>query len=139
MNKTKIPFRYQKLIAAARIAKRYSYSPYSKFRVGAALLTSKAKIYTGSNVENSSYGLTICAERTAIFKAISEGEKRFVAIAVMSDSKDFTPPCGACRQVLMELARDIDFVMSDGKGNPRIMKLKDLLPYPFDKDKLLRR
>ncbi len=80
--------------------------------------------------------MSICAERTAIFKAISDGEKEFLAIAVVSDSKDFTPPCGACRQVLMDLARNIDFVMADGKGNSRFMKLTALLPYPFDQDKL---
>lgn len=139
MNTKKLPIRYRKLVAAAKTAKGYSYSPYSRFRVGAALLTSRGKIYTGCNVENSSYGLTICAERTAIFKAVSEGEKEFFAIAVVSDSKDSTPPCGACRQVLMELARNIDFVMADRKGNPRIMKLTALLPYPFDQDKLPRR
>ena len=137
MNVKGLPLRYRRLVAAARRAKRHSYSPYSKFRVGAALLTSRGTTYIGCNIENSSYGLTICAERTAVFKAVSEGEKKFVAIAVTSDSKDFTPPCGACLQVLMDLARGIDFIMADGRGKLKVMKLNDLLPYPFDGNNLL--
>ena len=132
MKKIKQPSRYRKLVEAAKTAKQFSYSPYSKFRVGAALLTVKGKIYTGCNIENSSYGLTVCAERTAIFKAISEGEKNFVALAVVSDAKNSIAPCGACRQVLMDLAKNIKLVLADRKGSSKIIMLKDLLPYPFD-------
>ncbi len=130
---------YSDIIRAAKKAKLKAYAPYSRFRVGAAIKTKSGKIYTGCNIENSSYGLTICAERTAIFKAVSEGEKQFVAMAVISDDKDFTPPCGACRQVLMDLASKIDFVMIDGKGNHKVMKLKELFPYPFSPDHLPRK
>lgn len=129
---------YKRLVEEAKKAKRYSYSPYSRFRVGAALLASNGKIFTGCNIENSSYGLTICAERTAIFKAISEGVSSFRALAVVSDGEDFTPPCGACRQVLMDLAANIDFLMTDKKGNYKSLKLNVLLPYPFVKKNLQR-
>lgn len=122
---------YKKLISSAQNAKRHSYSPYSNFPVGAALLTTRGRIYTGCNIENSSYGLTICAERTAMFKAASEGERKFRAIAIVADSKNFTPPCGACRQVLIELAPNIDCVMNNGQNKQRVLKLKDLLPHPF--------
>lgn len=131
MAQKSLPIEYKKLISAAKKAKQYSHSPYSRFRVGAALLTSNGKIYTGCNIENSSYGLTICAERTAIFKAISEGERKFRAIAVVSDNRDFTPPCGACRQVLMDLAPNIEFVMSNEKDKFKVLNLRDLLPLPF--------
>lgn len=118
------------------MARKMAYAPYSKFRVGAALLATDGRIYTGCNVENSSYGLTICAERTAIFKAISEGERNFRAIAVVADHDDYTPPCGACRQVLMDLAGNIDFVMMNSSGKKRIVKLKDLLPHAFTQKSL---
>ena len=110
-----------------------SYSPYSKFRVGAALLTSTGKIFTGSNIENSSFSLTICAERTALFKAISEGSKKFKAIAITSDSDDFIPPCGACRQVMLELAGNIDIILTNAKGKMMKTKVNLLLPHPFTK------
>lgn len=139
MTRQSIPLQYRKLISAAKAAKRRSYSPYSRFRVGAALLTRKGKIYTGCNIENSSFGLTICAERTAIFKAVSEGENKFVAVAVVSDDQDFTPPCGACRQVFMDLASTIDFIMTDGKGHHKVIKLDELLPYPFNPDHLRKK
>ena len=115
---------HKTLVSRARAAKRFSHSPYSRFRVGAAVLTSSGKVYTGCNIENSSYGLTVCAERTALFKAVSEGETSFEAIAIASDEKDATPPCGACRQVIMDLAGDIDVILStrerqtqDAQGN----------------------
>lgn len=130
---------YARLVAAAKSAKRQSYSPYSHFRVGAALLTANGKIFTGCNIENSSYGLTVCAERTAVFKAVSEGERRFAAIAVASDDTDFTPPCGACRQVLMDLASNIEFILTNRKGEFRVLKLRELFPYPFDRSHLRRR
>ena len=113
-------------------AKNNSYSPYSNFRVGAALLTKTGKIFTGCNIENSSYSLTICAERTAIFKAVSEGQQNFKAIAISSDMKEIIPPCGACRQVLMDLASDIDVILSGSNNKPIIIKLSKLLPMPFD-------
>ena len=106
---------YRDLAKAARDVKRYAFSPFSKFKVGAAILTEDGKIFSGCNIENSSYGLTICAERVAIFNAVSSGALKFTAIAIVSDEPDFTPPCGACRQVLLELAGNIDFVMMDSK------------------------
>jgi len=124
--------KYKKLIEAAMRAKNNSYSPYSNFRVGAALLTKTGKIFTGCNIENSSYSLTICAERTAIFKAVSEGQRNFKAIAISSDMKEIIPPCGACRQVLMDLASDIDVILSGSNNKPIIIKLSKLLPMPFD-------
>lgn len=130
---------YRALVAAAKKAKLKAYAPYSNFRVGAAIRTKRGKVYTGCNIENSSYGLTICAERTAIFKAISEGEREFTAIAVASDDTDFCPPCGACRQVLMDLAPDIDFIMLNRKGDLRIVSLKELFPIPFGPNHLLKK
>ena len=122
---------HKSLVSHARAAKRFSHSPYSKFRVGAAVLTSSGKVYTGCNIENSSYGLTVCAERTALFKAVSEGETSFEAIAITSDEKDATPPCGACRQVIMDLAGDIDVILSTKNGKLKTLKVTELLPYPF--------
>ena len=130
---------YHSLVRAAKRAKLRAYAPYSNFRVGAAIRTRKGKVYTGCNIENSSYGLTICAERTAIFKAISEGEKEFNAIAVASDDHDFCPPCGACRQVLMDLAPNVELVLIDKKGRERIVTLRDLFPMPFGPDHLPRK
>ena len=128
----------QKLVKAARLARRQARAPYSKFRVGAALLGKSGRVYSGCNIESSSYSLTICAERTALFKAISEGEKKFKAIAIIADDKDFTPPCGACRQVLFDLAGNIDIIMVNSRGRTTIVKLDELLPFAFD-DKHLPR
>jgi cytidine deaminase len=127
---------YQNLLRQARKAKQHSYSPYSKFRVGAALLTKSGKIYTGCNIENSSFSLTICAERTALFKAVSETRHKFKAIAIVSDAEDFTPPCGACRQVMIDLAGNIDVVLANGKRQIKIFKLNTLLPLPFNNNNL---
>jgi len=124
--------KYKRLIDAAKKAKVNSFSPHSKFRVGAAIVTQSGKIFSGCNIENSSYSLTMCAERTAIFKAMSEGNRKFKAIAISSDLKKEIPPCGACRQVLFDLAGDIDVIMLGEKGSMRICKLHDLLPIPFD-------
>jgi cytidine deaminase len=123
---------YKNLVKKATEAQKYSHAPYSNLHVGAALLTSSDKIYTGCNIENSSFSLTICAERTAIFKAISNGERKFKAIAVNSDKIDLIPPCGACRQVLLDLAGDIDVVLSDKKGKITVTKLSILLPASFN-------
>lgn len=122
---------HKTLVSRARAAKRYSHSPYSRFRVGAAVLTASGKIYTGCNIENSSYGLTVCAERTALFKAVSEGETSFTAIAIASDETAATPPCGACRQVIMDLAGDIDVILTTKNGSYTTLKTTELLPYPF--------
>jgi cytidine deaminase len=123
---------YTLLATRAREAKRNSYSPYSRFRVGAAVLTKDGRVFTGCNIENSSYGLTTCAERTALFKAVSEGEKSFVAIAIASDEDAFTPPCGACRQVIFELAGNVDVILTRKNGTYRVTKMLELLPLPFD-------
>lgn len=126
---------YDQLSKHAVEAKNLALSPYSNFRVGAAVLTSDNKLYLGCNIETSSYSLTICAERTAVFKAISEGERKFKAIAIASDAEDFISPCGACRQVMSDLCGDIDVIMLNSKGEKRIEKISSLLPYAFsDKD-----
>lgn len=111
------------------VAKK-SYAPYSKFKVGAALLTEEGEVFTGCNVECASFGGTNCAERTAIFKAISEGYHNFVKIAVVSEGALFTYPCGICRQVLNEFAPDIDIVL-DNQGEIKVINLKEMLPYSF--------
>ena len=121
---------YQKLSKKAHTAKKHSYSPYSKFRVGSALLTTSGKIFTGCNIENSSYSLTICAERAAFFKAISEGYRKFKAIAIASDG-NFVSPCGACRQVMFDFAPDLDVIITNSKGRTQILKMNLLLPEPF--------
>jgi len=124
---------HKTLVKAALKARGKSHSPYSNFRVGAALLTSSGKIYSGCNIENSSYSLTLCAERTALFKAYSEGERKFRAIAIASDSAKAIPPCGACRQVIQELSPGIDVVLADRKGNFEVYSTEALLPHPFNR------
>jgi cytidine deaminase len=121
---------YIKLVELAYEAAKYAYVPYSKFQVGAALLTKSGKVYTGCNIEIASFGATNCAERTAIFKAISEGEKEFVAIAVTSSSHDYTFPCGICRQVIVEFSKDIDIIISKDYDY-EVYKIDDLLPHSF--------
>ncbi|NOX67126.1 MAG: cytidine deaminase [Chlorobi bacterium] len=128
---------YKKLADQAKKAKGMSYSPYSKFRVGAALLTQDGKVYRGANVENASYGLTMCAERTAAFAAKIAGENDFSAIAIASDSKDFIPPCGACRQVLLELCgKELDVIITNGNDEQKVFKVKDLIPFSFGDEQL---
>lgn len=129
-------FNAQKLAAMALEARENSYSPYSKFRVGAAVLGKSGKIYTACNIENSSFSLTICAERAALFKAISEGERNFVAMAIASDSKNYTSPCGACRQVIAELAGNIPCIMVNNKGQYKTSKANFLLPKAFTRKDL---
>lgn len=121
---------YQELVNKAYEAMEFAYTPYSKFNVGAALLTKSGKVYTGCNIEFASYGATNCAERTAIFKAISEGEKDFKAIAVVSSSKDYTYPCGICRQVIVEFGKDIDIIVAKGEAF-EVYTIDDLLPKSF--------
>jgi len=122
---------YRSLVSRAKAAKRFSHSPYSRFRVGAALLAEDGTIFTGCNIENSSYSLTVCAERTALFKAVSEGARPFTAIAIATDEDAFTPPCGACRQVMMDLAGDIDVILTRKNGHMKQLRLAELLPHPF--------
>ncbi len=121
----------QELIKTAMAAREKAYAPYSKFRVGAALLTEEGKVYHGCNVENASYGLTCCAERTAVFKAVSEGDTKFKAIALISDAEDFCTPCGACRQVLAEFGGNINVIMCNNRGEYREQKVSQLLPGYF--------
>ena len=120
------------LIAAARKARRHARADYSRFRVGAALETSSGVIVTGCNIENATYGLTICAERVAMFKAISEGHRRFRRVAVVADTTAPTPPCGPCRQILWEFGGDLEVVLANLRRETGRMRLGDLLPLPFD-------
>ena len=126
------------LLKSALKAQKFSYAPYSNFNVGAALLTKDNKIFTGCNIESASFSATVCAERTAFFKAISRGEKQFKAIAIVgsknnSDIKNFCPPCGVCRQVMAEFC-DEDFliILFNGK-NHKLFKLRELIPFTFDR------
>ena len=129
--------KYEKLIKEAERAKKKAYTPYSKFKVGAAVLCADGKIYTGCNIENASFGLTVCAERVAIFKAISEGSTKFEAIAVIGDTDKPCSPCGACRQVMSEFCEDAPLIMANSKGDVKIKKVKELLPEAFGKNDLL--
>jgi len=127
---------FDTLIAAARAARENAYAPYSNFRVGAALRASSGRIFGGCNVENASYGLTVCAERVAIFKAISEGERGFDAIAVVTDAGKLTPPCGACRQLIWEFCGDIPVVLTNLQGAVEVHPMRELFPRPFDASNL---
>ena len=122
------------LINMARKAQERAYAPYSGFRVGAALQGISGKVYTGCNVENASYGLTMCAERTAVAKAVSEGEQQFKALALVGDGQGFVFPCGACLQVMAEFAPDLVILLSDRKGHVATFSLKELLPHTFALD-----
>jgi cytidine deaminase len=120
------------LIESAKQARENAFAPFSNFKVGAALRTKSGKIFTGCNVENASYGLTMCAERVAIFKAISEGEKEFAQIAVVADTEDLTPPCGACRQIIWEFCGDVPVTFADLKDKAETVRMNELLPRAFD-------
>lgn len=122
------------LIKNAYDAMKKAYAPYSKFSVGAALLSADGQMFTGCNVENISYGLTICAERSAVCKAVSYGVTEFSAIAIVTDAKKPVSPCGACRQVLAEFSKDLTVIMATVSGERKIMNLKQLLPLTFDSD-----
>lgn len=124
----------KKLIEKALEAKGNSYSPYSNFKVGAAVLTSDNNIYIGTNIENSSYSATICAERVAIYNAISSGAKNIVAIAIVGD-KDHIYPCGICRQVMAEFNKDLIIIMGDSQNKFKVSNLEELLPHSFELDK----
>ena len=123
---------FRKLVAAAKTVQRHAHAPYSKFRVGAALLTKSGKVYTGVNVENASYGLTICAERVAITKAVSDGHRQFQAIAVVAPSAALSP-CGACRQVLAEFG-EMAVICADSRNTRKLHLhwLSELLPHAFE-------
>jgi cytidine deaminase len=124
------------LIEAAKQARENAHARYSNFRVGAALRSTSGRIFGGCNVENATYGLTMCAERVAIFKAISEGERGFSAIAVVTDTEVLTPPCGACRQLIWEFCGDISVSMANLKGKIEVMQMRELFPRPFDDSNL---
>ena len=123
---------YKLLMDTAKEAAKKSYSPFSKFAVGAGVLTSSGKVYGGCNIENSSFGMTICAERCAIFKAVSDGEKEILAVAIYSPNEDDCYPCGACRQVMYEFQgeREVE-IITEEKGELNIKKMSDFLPFGF--------
>lgn len=120
------------LARAALAARNNARAPFSNFKVGAALEDESGKIFTGCNIENATYGLTLCAERVAVFRAISEGAQKFQRIAVAADTDVLTPPCGACRQILWEFCGDIELTLVNLKGKMETLRLKDLFPRPFD-------
>lgn len=126
---------YKELIQKAIEAKSKAIPTYSNFHVGAALLTEDDKIILGANIENASFGLTICAERTAVFKALVDGERKFKAIAIAGDSENYLPPCGACRQILLEFCgKELDVIMVNNKSESKMMKMKELLPFSFGEE-----
>lgn len=120
------------LLAAALAVREHAFAPFSKFKVGAAVQGIDGRIHTGCNVENATYGLTVCAERVAVFKGVSEGARRFKRVAVAADTEKLTPPCGACRQILWEFCGDIEIVLVNPRGKIESYRLKDLFPKPFD-------
>jgi cytidine deaminase len=120
------------LVAAARRAWAQAIAPFSDFHVGAAVETEDGKIYIGCNIESASYGLTVCAERVAIWKALSEGERRFKRLAIVADTETLTPPCGTCRQIIWEFCRDAEIVLANLRGEHETMHMRDLLPRAFD-------
>ena len=127
---TEIKQKYKQLLEFAKQASEFSYSPYSKFKVGAAVLCENDKVFCGTNVENASYGLSVCAERIAVWTAIANGAKKIKAIAIYSKKGSVTP-CGACRQVISEFSKTADIVYNDKKGNIKLTKISELLPKAF--------
>jgi cytidine deaminase len=124
----------ENLIEAAKASREKAFAPYSNFKVGAAVETKSGKFFTGCNIENASYGLTICAERVAIFKAISEGETEFTSLAVVADTENLTPPCGACRQIIWEFCGDVPVMFSNLEGKTETLQMNELLPRAFDNE-----
>ena len=122
----------EKLIKAATDARENAYAPYSNFRVGAAVEAENGDIYIGCNVESASYGLTVCAERVAIWKGISRGEKRFKSVAVVVDTEELTPPCGVCRQIIWEFCGNVPVILANLHGKTETVMMADLLPRAFD-------
>ncbi len=126
---------YNELIIIAENAKANAYAPYSRFRVGAAVLAENGEVFSGANIENSTYGATNCAERTAVFNAISKGAKKVKAVAIISDSEDYIYPCGICRQVIYEFSvEDTEIICCDKNKNYKVYSMKELLPYAFKLD-----
>jgi cytidine deaminase len=126
------PTTRNRLVLAARAAREHAVAGFSHFKVGAALETADGTIVTGCNVENATYGLTVCAERVAMFKALSEGHRSFVRVAVVADTAEPTPPCGACRQILWEFGGDLEVFLANLTEDTGTYRMKDLLPLPFD-------
>jgi cytidine deaminase len=120
------------LVAAARRARKLAIAPFSDFHVGAAVETEEGNIYIGCNIESASYGLTVCAERVAIWKALSEGEKCFKRLVVIADTETLTPPCGTCRQIIWEFCRDAEIILVNLRGDHEMMQMRELLPRAFD-------
>ena len=124
----------KELIEAAKKARENAVATYSNFKVGAALETASGKVFTGCNVENASYGLTVCAERVAIWKALSEGEREFRQIVVAADTGELTPPCGACRQIIWEFCGDVPVTLTNLDGNSETVSMSELLPRAFGRE-----
>jgi cytidine deaminase len=122
----------KELIEAATRVRENAYAPFSEFKVGAALETDEGEIIVGSNVESASYGLTVCAERVAVWNAISQGRRKITRIAVVADTEDLTPPCGVCRQIIWEFGGDIPVIFANLTGKVETVQMKDLLPRAFD-------
>ena len=122
----------EQLIETAKSARLQSIAPFSNFLVGAAVKTDEGKVYTGCNIESASYGLTVCAERVAIWKALSEGERQFIELAIVADTESLTPPCGTCRQIIWEFAKNATIVLGNLRGETQIVSIRDLLPRAFD-------
>ena len=122
----------KELVEAATAVRENAYAPFSEFKVGSALETDDGPIIVGSNVESASYGLTVCAERVAVWNAISQGKRKIVKIAVVADTETLTPPCGVCRQIIWEFGGDIPVILANLKGKTETVQMKDLLPRAFD-------
>ena len=122
----------QQLLETAKTARLQSIAPFSNFLVGAAIKTADGKVYTGCNVESASYGLTVCAERVAIWKALSEGERDFSELAIVADTGSLTPPCGTCRQIIWEFAKNATIMLGNLRGETQIVSIGELLPRAFD-------
>jgi len=122
----------QSLIETASAARLRSVAPFSDFLVGAALRTKDGKVFTGCNVESASYGLTVCAERVAIWKALSEGERDFTDLVIVADTEQLTPPCGTCRQIIWEFCKHAKIVLANLRGEKQEVSIADLLPKAFD-------
>ncbi len=123
---------HEELLHQAAAARQRALAPYSHFRVGAAVRAKDGRIFTGCNIENATYGLTVCAERVALWKALSEGARDFDAVAVVTDTRVLTPPCGACRQLLWEYCGDVDLYLHSLQGLDQHYRLSELFPFPFD-------
>jgi len=122
----------QELLEKAKAARLRSIAPFSNFLVGAAVKTDEGKVYIGCNVESASYGLTVCAERVAIWKALSEGERQFTELAIVADTDTLTPPCGTCRQIIWEFAKNATIILGNLQGETQIVSIRELLPRAFD-------